>query len=204
MESVLPPDVARKLLHKDLANLVKLVHEGKKLTRAERAMLQNLAGMSAGHSGPTHARNYVELAEILGVSRQALGQWRRRKDAPKAAANGLHDVTAWREFMRRHDLKGSESSIADEEDILKARKLLAEVEDRELRVAVKKGLYVPLDQVQQEWTTRIGRAVSLLRNKFENELPPILSGLDATGIQDECRKAIDEVLGILNAGEADG
>ena len=106
--------------------------------------------------------------------------------------------------MRRHDLKGSESSIAGEEDILKARKLLAEVEDRELRVAVKKGLYVPLDQVQQEWTTRIGRAVSLLRNKFENELPPILSGLDATGIQDECRKAIDEVLGILNAGEADG
>ena len=204
MESVLPPDVARKLLHKDLANLVKRVHEGKKLTRAERTMLQNLAGMSAGHSGPTHARNYVELAEILGVSRQALGHWRRRKDAPKAAANGLHDVTAWREFMRRHDLKGSESSIADEEDILKARKLLAEVEDRELRVAVKKGLYVPLDQVQQEWTTRIGRAVSLLRNKFENELPPILSGLDATGIQDECRKAIDEVLGILNAGEADG
>lgn len=204
MESVLPPDVARKLLHKDLANLVKRVHEGKKLTRAERTMLQNLAGMSAGHPGPTHARNYVELAEILGVSRQALGGWRRRKDAPKAAANGLHDVTAWREFMKRHDLKGSESSIADEEDILKARKLLAEVEDRELRVAVKKGLYVPLDQVQQEWTTRIGRAVSLLRNKFENELPPILSGLDATGIQDECRKAIDEVLGILNAGEADG
>ena len=204
MESVLPPDLARKLLHKDLANLVKRVHEGKKLTRAERAMLQNLAGMSAGHSGPTHARNYVELAEILGVSRQALGHWRRRKDSPKAAANGLHEVSAWLEFMQRHHLKGAESSGTDEEAILKARKLLAEVEDRELRVAVRKGLYTPLDQVQQEWTTRIGRAVSLLRNKFENELPPILSGLDATGIQDECRKAIDEVLGILNAGESDG
>ena len=86
MESVLPPEVARKLLHKDLANLVKRVHEGKKLTRSEHAMLQNLAGMSAGHSGPTHARNFVELAEILGVSRQALGHWRRRRDAPNAAA----------------------------------------------------------------------------------------------------------------------
>jgi len=204
MDSVLPPDVARKLLHKDLANLVKRVHEGKKLTRAERTMLQNLAGMPAGHAGPTHARNYVELAEILGVSRQALGHWRRRKDAPKPAANGLHEVVAWREFMKRHDLKGSESSIADEEDILKARKLLAEVEDRELRVAVKKGLYVPLDEVQLEWTTRIGRAVSLLRNKFESELPPILSGLDAAGIQEESRKAIDEVLGILHAGDGDG
>jgi hypothetical protein len=201
MESVLPPDVARKLLHKDLANLVKRVHEGKKLTRSEHSMLQNLAGMSAGHSGPTHARNYVELSEILGVSRQALGHWRRRKDAPKAAANGLHEVAAWREFMQRHNLKGSEAPATDEEASLKARKLLAEVEERELRLAVKRELYVPLDVVRQEWTTRVGRAVSLLRNKFENELPPILSGLDAVGIQDECRKGIDEVMAILHAGE---
>ena len=35
MESVLPPEVARKLLHKDLANPVKRVHEGKKLTRSD-------------------------------------------------------------------------------------------------------------------------------------------------------------------------
>jgi hypothetical protein len=201
MESVLPPEVARKLLHKDLANLVKRVHEGKKLTRSEHSMLQNLAGMSAGHSGPTHARNFVELAEILGVSRQALGHWRRRKDAPKAAANGLHEVAAWREFMRQHNLKGSEVPATDEEASLKARKLLAEVEERELRLAVKRELYVPLDVVRQEWTTRVGRAVSLLRNKFEAELPPILSGLDAVGIQDECRKAIDEVMAILHAGE---
>jgi hypothetical protein len=201
MESVLPPDVARKLLHKDLANLVKRVHEGKKLTRAERTMLQNLAGAPAGHSGPTHARNYVELAELLGVSRQALGGWRRRKDAPKAAANGLHDVGAWREFMARHHLKGSDAPATDEEASLKARKLLAEVEERELRLAVKKELYVPLDLVKQEWTTRVGRAVALLRNKFESELPPILSGLDAVGIQEECRRAIDEVMAILHAGE---
>jgi transposase-like protein len=201
MESVLPPEVARKLLHKDLANLVKRVHEGKKLTRAERTMLQNLAGASAGNEGPTHARNFVELAEILGVSRQALGQWRRRKDAPKAAANGLHEVAAWREFMARHHLKGSEAPVTDEEASLKARKLLAEVEERELRVAVKKELYVPLDVVKHEWTTRVGRAVNLLRNKFEAELPPILSGLDAVGIQEECRKGIDEVMAILHAGE---
>ena len=167
-------------------------------------MLQNLAGMSSSHSEPTHARNFVELAGILGVTRQAIGHWRRRKDAPEAAANGLHEVAAWWEFMRRNDLKGGDTPGTDEEAALKARKLLAEVEDRELRVAVKKGLFVPLDMVKQEWTTRVGRAVSLLRNKFEAELPPILSGLDATGIQDECHKAIDEVLGILNAGESDG
>jgi len=204
MDPALPPDVARKLLHKDLANLVKRVHEGKKLTRAERAMLQNSAGAtepSAPDNAPSHARTYVELASILGVTRQAIGQWRKRTDAPQPAANGLHEVEAWREFMRRHQLKGSEPPVTDEETSLKARKLLAEVEDRELKVAVRKELYVPIDLVKVEWTTRVGRAVALLRNKFESELPPILSGLDATGIQDECRKAIDEVLGILHEGD---
>jgi hypothetical protein len=41
----------------------------------------------------------------------------------------------------------------------------------------------------------------MLRKKFEQELPPILSGLDATGIQEESRRAIDEVLSILHQGE---
>lgn len=101
--------------------------------------------------------------------------------------------------MRRHDLKGAAPST-DEETALRARKLLAEVEDRELKVALKKGLYVSMEEVSLEWTRVAGRVTSLLRNKFENELPPILSGLDATGIQEENRKAIDEVLTLLNQG----
>ena len=50
------------------------------------------------------------------------------------------------------------------------------------------------------WTNLVGQPPALLRRKFENELPPILSGLDATGIREECRKAIDEVLSVLHAG----
>jgi len=43
-----------------------------------------------------------------------------------------------------------------------------------------------------------------LRNKFEMELPPILSWLDATANQEECRKAIDEVLIILHTAGGGG
>jgi hypothetical protein len=200
METTLPPDIARKLLHKDLTNLVKRVHGGGKLSRAERSMLQNLASVTGENTGPPFARNYVELAEILGVSRQAINGWRKRKDAPQPAPNGLHDVGEWREFMKRHDLKGA-TVATDEETALRARKLLAEVEERELKVAVRKGLYVTVEQVRHEWTTVAGRVTALLRNKFENELPPILSGLDATGIQGECRRAIDEVLTLLHQGD---
>ena len=51
------------------------------------------------------------------------------------------------------------------------------------------------------WLTHVGKAVALLRAKFENELPPILSGKDAQGIREECERAIDEVCRVLHTGE---
>ena len=201
METPIAPDLARKLLHKDFANLVQRIQRGGKLSRTERSLLQNMAGGANEGSGPAFARNTSELADVLGVTRQSLNKWRKMKDAPVSATNGLHNVADWHEFMRKHDLKGAHPTT-DEETALRARKLLAEVEERELKVAVRKGLYVTIEEVRHTWTTQIGRATALLRNKFESELPPILSGLDATGIQEECRKAIDEVLTILHEGGA--
>lgn len=191
----IPPEIARKLLNRDFANLAQRVQRGGKLNRAERAMLQGMAA-SAGHT-PTVAENYAELAKALGVARRTLQNWRKRKDAPKPAANGFHEVAAWREFMQRHGLEG-DPAATDAESALRARKLLAEVEERELRLAVKKREYVALTEVQGCWTAQVARAKDLLRHKFELELPPILSGLDAVAIQAECGKALDEVFTLLH------
>ncbi len=195
------PDIARRLLSRDFANLVSRVQKGGKLTRAERSMLQSLAAGAGAE--PATAASYVELGSILGASRQSVNAWRKRKDAPKPAANGLHDVGAWRGFMRRNDLKGGEPNPqpGDIESSLKARKLLAEVEERELRLGVRRGEYVAVEDVRLAWTESVARATAMLRKKFEQELPPILSGLDATGIQEEARRAIDEVLSMLHQGE---
>ena len=196
------PDIAKKLLSRDFANLVSRVQKGGKLSRAERAMLQAMATGSGG--GSTTAPNYVELAVILGVSRQTINNWKKRKDAPQPASNGLHDVAAWREFMRRNDLKGNEAQAGEALDLessLKARRLLADVEDRELRLGIRRGEYVAVEEVRQTWTEFVAQAKSMLRKKFEQELPPILSGLDATGIQEEARRAIDEVLSLLHLPE---
>ena len=149
------PDIAKKLLTRDFANLAQRVQRGGNLSRSERAMLQGMAA-TAGTT-PTVAENYVELAKILGTTRRALQNWRKRKDAPHPAANGFHDVAAWREFMQRNDLHG-EPAASDEETALRARKLLAEVEDRELKVAIKKGQYVSIEEVRHTWTTQVGRA----------------------------------------------
>jgi hypothetical protein len=196
------PDIAKKLLSRDFANLVGRVQKGGKLTRAERSMLQSLA--SGSGATPASASSYVELAAILGVTRQSINTWKKRKDAPKPAANGLHDVAEWREFMRRNDLKGGEATGGEAPDLessLKARRLLADVEERELRLGIRRGEYVAVEEVRQTWTEFVARAKAMLRKKFEQELPPIFSGLDATGIQEEARRAIDEVLTILHQGQ---
>ena len=104
--------------------------------------------------------------------------------------------------MNAQGLKGGQvQEPPDIESALKARKLLAEVEERELRLAIQRGEYVAVEEVRQTWTELVAQATSMLRKKFEQELPPILSGLDATGIQEEARRAIDEVLTVLHTEE---
>ncbi len=191
----LSPDVAGKILDADFQNVVKKVAAGKPLTVAERARIEARAAGSTETT--TYAKTKVELADLLGVTRRTLTSWQKLKGAPVALSNGLWSVAEWREFVRLRGLKGANKAGVNE-DALKARKLLAEVEERELRIAIKKGDYVPLHKVREEWIGLVSQATSILRAKFENELPPVLSGLDATGIQRECRKAIDEVLRCLH------
>ena len=191
----LDPEVAGKILDADFQNIVKKVAAGKPLTVAERTRIESRAAGSA--ETLAYANTLVELAAALGVSRRTLTSWQKMEGAPKALSNGLWPVADWREFVRMRGLNAGRVPVGNEE-ALKARKLLAEVEERELRIAVKKGEYVPLTKVREEWIGLVAQATSILRAKFENELPPVLSGLDATGIQRECRRAIDEVLRCLH------
>lgn len=196
----IPADVAKRLLNRDFSNLIKRVQNGGKLTRAERAMLQAMAAGSQ-ESGAAVASNYNELADILGVSRQAIHAWRKFEDAPKANPNGTHEVAAWREFINRRGLKSTTPLPSDEEASLRARKLLAEVMEREFRLAVRQGEYVPLEDVRTRWAYHVGQAVALLRKRLENELPPVLSGLDAVGIRKELSQAVDEFAALLHEGQ---
>ena len=191
----LSPEVAGKILDADFQNIVKKVAAGRPLTVAERTRIESRAAGSV--ETLAYAKTLVELATVLGVTRRTLTVWQKMDGSPKPLSNGMWPVADWREFVRVRGLKAGKTPVGNEE-ALKARKLLAEVEERELRIAVKKGEYVPLHQVRTEWIGLVAQATSILRAKFESELPPILSGLDATGIQRECRKAIDEVLRSLH------
>jgi DNA-binding transcriptional MerR regulator len=191
-------DMAERILDADFKNIVKKVAGGKTLTVAERARIQ--ARAAGCTDSVAYAKTVVELASLLGVTRRTITTWQKLEGAPKALTNGDFPVSEWREFVRLRGLKTNQP-VTTNEEALKARKLLAEVEERELKVGIKKGEFVLLAEVRRSWLTQVGKAIALLRAKFENELPPILSGRDAQGIREECARAIDEVCRGLHTGE---
>lgn len=88
---------------------------------------------------------FVSKLDLRGVTRRTLSNWRKMKGAPEPNPNGSHNVSAWRDFVQANELKGCVDGGGAETEALKARKLLVEVEERELKVAVKEGEYILLE-----------------------------------------------------------
>jgi hypothetical protein len=189
-------------LKKDLARILQKVREGKQLTRGERAVL--LSARSGGANTATEAGNFTELGEILGVTRRTIHNWRSQPDAPEPAANGKHNVLAWREWIKAKGLKGAEDEDPEQAmgmDALKERDMLAKVQTREFDLAVKRKEYVPIEAVKERWTYHIERAVMTLRKKLEDEAPPVIEGMDAQQIRKEMGRIVDEFISLMHSQE---
>lgn len=195
---------ARKVLKADVANLIKKVRDGKNLSQAERNRLQSIATTPEGGKIDTRmtAKNITELCEILGISRPTLYKWREMEGSPTPGSDSSWSVLEWRTFMQEHDLgKASTGGGAGGDIELKARKLLVEVETKEVKLAVLKKLSIPVEKVRSFYASRVAEVVSILRNRLENELPPLLVGLDAVEIKTECSRVVDEIVESFNRGE---
>lgn len=195
MSAFITPEQAEKILSADFRNVAKKVAEGKTLTAAERELIKAKAATCDDSS--ITAKSFDELADLLGVNVRTINRWRKLEGAPQPLPDGGIPLAEWRQFVKARNLKVQTSPHIE---ALKARKLLAEVEDRELKVSIKRGEFIRLDEVRSAWLTQVGKAIALLRAKFENELPPILSGQDAQGIREECAGAIDEACNVLHSG----
>lgn len=182
-------NIANRILDKDLENIVKKVAQGKTLTSVERARIENAYKKEEPVKVPAYALNYVELSEILGITRQTINRWRKLKEAPKPLSNGKHNVSKWRNFIKKNGLKEAESP---EDEELKSRKLLAEVKQAELKLKVMEGTYVPIEKVREVWMSHIGQVRSILESRFLNELPPLLTTLDAIQIREKLQEVLDE------------
>src|SRR5207253_2748270 len=101
---ILTPETAERVLKLDAARILEKVRKKEALTRAERAYVLSIRG-GGKESGQTTAANYEELADLLGVTARGLRDWRKLDGAPRAEADGGHDVGAWRAFVKARGLK---------------------------------------------------------------------------------------------------
>lgn len=219
---------AEKLKSKELANVIRKLHEGKTLTAAERSLLAQAQVGSEATVTSGFALNWDKLAQRLGVTRRAIQDWRNDQryasDAPRARADGSHDVTAWAEFMVRHGLKRADESqmlsdITDAErprtvqdwkarrEELTCNKLEIGIEREKGTLLVAAELEVAIGQMLAGIATAllhfpgatarflVGiRDVHILQQRLTTEINAVLQRLNGARYMEEC---IPEVVGEL-------
>lgn len=135
----LDPKLAQKVLDADLANMAKRVNAGKTLTANQRSHFMQVTGQNPIPENG-RAKNKVELAAVLGVSRQTIYRWAKAKNAPKANADGSHNIADWLSFVRLRSLKGPDENNGMD---LRDRKMLGQCLKIEAELEILRGNWIP-------------------------------------------------------------
>lgn len=193
--SILTKERAQKILNANLANIVKRLAAGKTLTATETAMMQAVALDEP--PAPAVAKNKVELAKILGVTRQNLRIWAKMRGAPKPNADSSLDVVAWREFQRTQGLKGGETA---EEINWRERLLQAQAERVEFNNAVLRAEYVLVSKIEK-WEAERVTAFKNEMQKIPDTAAQTCAGRDAVEISGILKEMIHDALMQLHRGK---
>lgn len=186
----LTPEQAKRVLEKDLENSIRKVGSGKHLTQAERARLLALAGGESVGNAIPYAKTIVELSEQLGVTRRTLHTWQKLTGAPVPSANGLHDVNAWREFVKENGLKNSgEVRNLNDYKVINAQ---LDARKKQIEIAALLRDYIPAHEVNECILLGINKSFEILRKRLIHENAPLYQSGDAVGNSHLNESAIDE------------
>ena len=191
-DSASPVEVYAKA---NLANIVKRLKAGKTLTASERKALSEF---DADKTGGAWVGGIKQLADELGLSRQALYDARKRfpEDAPKPDGR-RENVEAWRQFCAEK-LIGRDvatKTLAElKADLMREQIALARTKNRR-----ESGEVIDREVVESMLALLGQKLDLLLRLKLEVELGPRVAGKSAAEanveggmILDEIREVIDE------------
>jgi hypothetical protein len=177
---------AEDILAADQSAIAAKVKEGRTLTASERAAVQ----AEAGSHTPATVGSIVDLAEILGVTRQTVHNWRSLPGAPVPDSGGRHQVPEWIRFRDNLGLKGGESSdeaAAKAEQIRLKNKLLKE----ELKKVRKEN--TP-NEVFLTWLNNLSEEIrTILQQKLEHELPLLTLGKTELEIREAGKSLVDQI-----------
>jgi len=168
----------------------------------------------AKHDDKLWVSSYVELAGRLGVSRRTITRWREvHADHPKGRPNGDHSVKNWEEFIKEKGLsansdgkdpnqgalpEGVEGLLTKDE--LGRMDLKVKIAERAFKLARDKGDYIHSEVVRETIMGLAAEAIKLLRDRLENELPPIIEGQDAVFIRVEMEKVVSDFCDAIHSG----
>ena len=189
------PNPAELLAKANVANITKKLKAGKTLTASERKALSEF---DADKTGGAWVGGIKQLADELGLSRQALYDARKRfpEDAPKPDGR-RENVEAWRQFCAEK-LIGRDvatKTLAElKADLMREQIALARTKNRR-----ESGEVIDREVVESMLALLGQKLGLLLRLKLEVELGPRVAGKSAAEanveggmILDEIREVIDE------------
>jgi len=189
-------DAADKILMGEFVRLANDYKPGKRLTGGERSFVQRMAvRFDPSLSQGTWAANATELASIFGCTRRTICRWKKLPDCPQPAADGRHNVLAWREFIRRNGLEAGLDGENDQElgSDSKQRRATVLADREEFEFAVLKGDYLRKDDVQR-WLCEMITAVKVELMNSAVRTASGLVGLTAGEILDRLRSENTRVL----------
>lgn len=136
------------------------------------------------------ASSQLELAEILGVTRRTIANWKCLDGAPRPRANGSYDVAAWRAFAESKGFAycGDEGAHGTSRETLRdvklRRELLAE-EKTKLEIAKLRGELVSATEVSEKWTAAAARIFALVTQHVRRSLVSCGVGVGKAYVESE-------------------
>lgn len=195
------------------------MNAGGSLTGAEIAFLERQQAKESGGEAqgelplgkpPT---NKTDLAKALGTTRPTLDKYWTHKERPKAAANGEHNLAAWKAFLNKHAPKvgkfpvngnfGQEETDEPAKLSFKERKERAEALEAERRFAILEDKYIVKGTAVEEVRKANEVVKAELLRRFSQVAPNQYANVE--GNADACRainvKHLDEIFEFLHGGE---
>jgi transposase InsO family protein len=144
----------------------------------------------------SHATTLEDLAQRVGRCVRTIQRARKRSDAPRCTP-GKYSIAAWEKYFAEH----GRDRLPDnpETRALKLRKLFAEVEDREHRVAELRKQFVRRSAVDERWQFHRERCVAVL-NEMLDKFSVEIVGCDAVQIRKAAEHFVDHFTMRMRSG----
>jgi hypothetical protein len=182
-----------ELQEDNLNNIRARLKVGKTLTKAEQAALERAEQQAAT---PVKARK-LQLALMLNISRPTLDAYLTIPGAPTPDDERRYDVEAVAAWVA----KNAPTAGADQPtQNWRAEKTRIEAENLAFDLQVKRGDYFRKADAIPVLAALVGEVQALLREKFEDELPPRYVGKTWVECQAMNREAIDLIVRRIKAG----